>query len=222
MSALLFGSIGTLADTSELQRQAFNDAFREHGLPWVWEREEYRELLARPGGAQRIAEYAQTTGTPDVDAVAVHRTKSARFRELLAQQPPSLRDGVLDTVRAGREQGHKVALVTSTSAENVATLLEVVPELSREDFDLVVDVSQVPAPKPDPAAYRFALEQLGEDAGSAVAIEDNIGGLQAARAADLRCVGFPGSNNTEHDFSAATTTVDRLTFDDVQAALAAA
>jgi HAD superfamily hydrolase (TIGR01509 family) len=222
MSALLFGSIGTLADTSELQRQAFNDAFATHGLPWRWEREEYRELLARPGGAQRIAEYAQSTGTEDVDAVAVHRTKGERFRALLAEQPPVLRDGVLETVRDGRAHGHKVALVTSTSAENVAALLAAVPELSREDFDVVVDVAQVPEPKPDPAAYRFALEQLGEDAAHAVAIEDNIGGLQAADAAGVRCVAFPGSNNTTHDFGAATTTVRRLSLDALQTVLTAA
>jgi hypothetical protein len=41
MSAILFGSIGPIADTSELQRQAFNQAFQAHGLDWCWHREEY-------------------------------------------------------------------------------------------------------------------------------------------------------------------------------------
>ena len=40
MSAILFGSISTLADTSEMQRAAFNEAFRAHGLDWSWSREE--------------------------------------------------------------------------------------------------------------------------------------------------------------------------------------
>ena len=34
MATILFGSISTLADTSELQRQAFNDAFKAYGLDW--------------------------------------------------------------------------------------------------------------------------------------------------------------------------------------------
>ena len=38
MSAILFGSISTLADTSELQRRAFNEAFEAHGLDWNWSR----------------------------------------------------------------------------------------------------------------------------------------------------------------------------------------
>src|SRR5579875_2388832 len=62
MTAVLFGSIGTLADTSELQREAFNEAFREHGLDWNWSRDEYRELLRDSGGAKRIAAYAQERG----------------------------------------------------------------------------------------------------------------------------------------------------------------
>ncbi|WP_354699087.1 Protein CbbY [Paraconexibacter sp. AEG42_29] len=219
MSTLLFGSIGTLADTSELQRQAFNDAFKTHDLPWQWDREEYQTLLASSGGADRISEYAKSTGTDGVDATAVHQTKSERFRELLAEAPPALRDGVADTIKAGRTGGHKLALVTTTSPENVdAILTALAPAVSRDDFDLIVDTTQVDQPKPDPAAYRFALEQLNSDAADAVAIEDNVGGVQAARAADLRCFGFPGSNNAAHDFSAATKTVERLDLDELTAA----
>ncbi len=51
MPAVLFGSISTLADTSELQRAAFNDAFAEHGLDWSWSREDYVAMLATNGGA---------------------------------------------------------------------------------------------------------------------------------------------------------------------------
>ena len=32
--AVLFGSIGTLAETSDLQRNAFNEAFKISGLNW--------------------------------------------------------------------------------------------------------------------------------------------------------------------------------------------
>ena len=35
--AILFGSIGTLAETSDLQRNAFNEAFKISGLNWFWD-----------------------------------------------------------------------------------------------------------------------------------------------------------------------------------------
>lgn len=44
LSALLFGSISTIADTSERQRHAFNEAFAEHGLDWQWDRDEYLKV----------------------------------------------------------------------------------------------------------------------------------------------------------------------------------
>ena len=62
MPAVLFGSIGALADTSELQREAFNEAFDAHGLDWNWSRDEYRALLAgqrRRGPDRRLRQLAR-------------------------------------------------------------------------------------------------------------------------------------------------------------------
>ena len=43
--AVLFGSIGTIIETSEIQRQSFNDAFKEVGLDWYWNKIEYKLSL---------------------------------------------------------------------------------------------------------------------------------------------------------------------------------
>jgi beta-phosphoglucomutase-like phosphatase (HAD superfamily) len=114
MAVVLFGSIGTIADTSELQRAAFNDAFRQHGLDWNWSRQEYRELLRDSGGASRIASYAEARGD-EVDAEAVHRTKSELFQGKLRASRPALRPGLVDTIEQARRNGYKLALVTTTS-----------------------------------------------------------------------------------------------------------
>ena len=47
MKAILFGSIGTLIETSDLQREAFNQAFKEAGLDWYWDQEDYTKLLKK-------------------------------------------------------------------------------------------------------------------------------------------------------------------------------
>ena len=83
MPAMFFGSISTIADTSELQRQAFNDAFAEHGLDWHWDRDAYQALLQSSGGSDRVTEYARSKGD-SIDAEAVHRTKSELFQQRLA------------------------------------------------------------------------------------------------------------------------------------------
>jgi len=215
VSALLFGSISTIADTSELQRDSFNEAFATHGLDWRWDREEYVALLTSNGGADRVAQYAADRGQ-DVDAAAVHRTKTELFQQKLAEGTVSARPGVIETLRAAQDAGTQVALVTTTSPENVKALVQALqPDLSLEDFDLVVDSSAVSSPKPDRAAYVYTLGRLGVEAGQAVAVEDNVGGLQAAQAAGIACVAFPNTNTVSHDFSAASAVVDHLDLTDL-------
>lgn len=216
MSAILFGSIGTIADTSELQRQAFNQAFKAHGLDWCWNREEYLTMLEKSGGQKRIADYADSTGQT-VDAEAIHRSKSELFQKSLTESQVPPRSGVVETIQDAKSKGLKLALVTTTSQKNISLLMEALhPNIQATDFNLIVDASSVEHPKPDKAAYTFALEKLGEKSGDCIAIEDNLDGVEAAIAAGLNCVAFPGKNTAHHDFKEAQHRVDRLDFDELR------
>ncbi len=213
MSAILFGSISTVADTSELQREAFNQAFDAHGLGWRWDRDEYLSMLGTSGGRTRIAEYAAAHGQT-VDAAAVHDTKSTLFQQNLAASGIGPRAGVVETIRGAKDRGLKVGLVTTTSTANVEALIAALaPAVRAGDFDVIVDASSVEQPKPDKAAYEFAVASLGEDKGGCVAVEDNVDGVRAAAAAGLPCVAFPNENTAGHDFSAADRCVDHVDID---------
>src|SRR5579875_3352435 len=111
MPALLLGSISTVADTSELQRQAFNQAFAAHGLNWRWDQEQYRSMLSESGGQARITGYAKSLGQ-SVDAQAVHETKSRIFQENLATSGITPRAGIADSLEGVRAHGWKVGFVT--------------------------------------------------------------------------------------------------------------
>jgi HAD superfamily hydrolase (TIGR01509 family) len=216
MPTILFGSIGTIADTSELQRQAFNQAFKAYGLDWHWNRAEYLTMLEKSGGQNRVADYARSTGQT-VDAEAIHRSKSEFFQKNLAESQVSPRYGVVDTIQKAKSHGLKLAFVTTTSQENVAMLLKALrPNIQATDFDLIVDASKVEQSKPDRAAYTFAIEDLGERPENCIAIEDNLDGVEAAIAAGLSCVAFPGENTAGHNFQKADYSVDRLDFDELQ------
>lgn len=221
MSAILFGSISTLVDTSELQRRSFNEAFKSHQLDWSWSQEEYRSMLGSNGGADRIAQYAAEHGD-EVDAETVHSTKSDIFQRLVAESSLVARPGVAEVIESASARGVKLGFVTTTSRRNVdAVLAALSPEVSSDSFGVIVYSSSVTAGKPDPAAYTFALEALGETADHCVAIEDNAGGLQAAVAAGIVCVAFPNQNTAQTDFSTAIETVDALDPDRVHALMAA-
>jgi HAD superfamily hydrolase (TIGR01509 family) len=212
MPAILFGSISSIADTSELQRESFNQAFEQHGLDWRWERDDYAAMLEKNGGQDRIAEYAASRGE-DVDAAAVHRTKSEIFQARLAEEGAAARPGVVELVGAARKDGVLLGLVTTTSPENVSALsAALIPRVDVSSFDVVVDSSDVEHTKPDPDAYTYALETLGVEAADCVAIEDNPGGVQAAVTAGIRCVAFPNANTARQDFEGASARVDQLDY----------
>lgn len=220
MPAILFGSISTVADTSELQRDAFNKAFAAHGLNWVWDQDLYRSMLADSGGQSRVAQYAESVGET-VDAKAVHQTKSEIFRESLAIAEVTPRAGVVDAIKYAQANSWQIGLVTTTAGENVSALLSALsPAVASQDFDVIVDSSVVEQPKPDKAAYVHALQQISVEPGACVAIEDNVDGVASAVAAGVACVAFPNQNTSEQDFAAAALRVDRLDAGELQQQMA--
>jgi HAD superfamily hydrolase (TIGR01509 family) len=216
MAAILFGSIGTLADTSELQRQAFNEAFEAHGLNWQWHREEYLAMLEKSGGQQRIADYAISVGQT-VDAEAIHKSKSKIFQKNLIKSQILPRIGVVETIQEAKNRGAKLAFTTTTSPENVSFLIDALsPNIKVSDFDVITNFSSVERSKPYEDVYIFALEKLGEKPENCIAIEDNLDGVKAAKSAGLDCAAFPGENTAHHDFAQAQIVFDRLNFDELQ------
>ncbi len=59
IKALIFDLDGTLADTEEGHRVAFNLAFERYRLGWNWSRDEYRALLKTTGGKERLGAYIE-------------------------------------------------------------------------------------------------------------------------------------------------------------------
>ena len=173
-------------------------------------------MLEQSGGQKRIADYANST-KQTVDAAAIHKSKSEIFQKSLTESQIVPRLGVIETIQSAKSKGLKLALVTTTSQENILLLIEALhPSVQAADFNVIVHASSVKHPKPDKDAYVFALEKLGEKSDDCIAIEDNLDGVEAATAAGLNCVAFPGENTAHHNFSKAQLLVNRLDFDELQ------
>lgn len=218
MTAILFGSIGTIADTSEIQRESFNEAFRSHGLDWSWDRAEYQQMLAISGGRSRIASYAESRGEI-FDAASVHSTKSTVFQNRL-RHGVDARPGVLELIERAKGEGVRLALVTSTSPSNVSTLIDGIGAGVRDSFEFILDATMVADVKPDPAVFQLALEKLAVEPSLALAIEDNVDGIKAAKSAGLWTAAFPNAYTSGHDFSAADHIVGELDGDTACALIA--
>ena len=99
----------------------------------------------------------------------------------------TVHDPIVDHVRALRDQGYKLALVTNHVREGSAAWRSMVPV--DELFDVVIDSSEVGMRKPNPAIFHHALEELGGiPPEEAVFLDDTPGNVDGARRAGLHAI----------------------------------
>jgi HAD superfamily hydrolase (TIGR01509 family) len=211
LQALLFDVDGTLADTEEAHRQAFNEAFAVHGLPWRWDPELYIELLQVTGGKERVRAYVASLGLPaaEVERIAqlvpqIHETKTRHLASLIALGKVSLRPGIARLIAEARAAGLPLAIASTTSPANVHALLSKALDPEAVSWFRVIATGDVVAQKkPAPDIYLLALAQLGCAPEDCVAFEDSELGVRAANAAGLFTVATPNRWTAGHDLSAA-------------------
>ena len=190
LEALIFDVDGTLAETEELHRAAFNEAFAAAGLGWHWDQALYAELLSVTGGKERIAHFQQVSAQPaPLDAAAIaalHAGKTARYAARVAQGGLALRPGVRRLLTEAQAAGLRLAIATTTSRPNVEALLAACAPLPA--FHVIAAGDEVARKKPAPDVYLAALSALGLPADACLAIEDTENGLRSAAGAGLRCL----------------------------------
>jgi HAD superfamily hydrolase (TIGR01509 family) len=216
LQAVIFGSIGSIVETSDIQRQAFNAAFTAAGLDWNWDAKTYRDLLQINGGQNRIQAYRdadpQRQGVTDTTIAEMHKSKTEYYAAMLENIPLHPRPGVAELVEACCQEGVHTAFCTSTARDNVNGIGAALAGLLPFDrFQTIVTIDQITHPKPAPDAYIYCLQQLGLTADQVVAIEDTPVSMAAAQAAGITTIATPGATTTSQDFSAADLTVSDLT-----------
>lgn len=227
LKALIFDVDGTLAETEELHRFAFNRTFAEHGLDWSWDRDVYRALLDVSGGKERIRHYVETRGAsipgePGHFVGGLHARKTAIYTELIADGGVELRPGVRQVIETAAANGVRLAIATTTSRSNVCALLHSAFGNDADGlFEAICAGDCVPAKKPAPDVYVEALRRLSLSAEDCLAIEDSRNGLLAAHAAGIPTIVTPGIYTDDQDFAEALAVLPDLGDPRVAALLAA-
>jgi HAD superfamily hydrolase (TIGR01509 family) len=211
LKALIFDVDGTVADTEEVHRQAFNAAFLEMELWWNWSAGEYMELLKISGGPERIARYIDGL---KVDAAekrrlaglvpAIHRVKTRLYHELISGGRAPVRRGVVRLMNEARAGGLALALAATSSTSNIEALVSA--SLGRDAlgwFGVIASVDQVAARKPAPDLYLRVAAQLRVSPAECVVLEDSANGVRAAKAAGMVTIATPSRWTATQDFSAA-------------------
>jgi HAD superfamily hydrolase (TIGR01509 family) len=223
VKTLIFDCDGVLADTErDGHRVAFNQTFREFGLPVEWSEAEYAVKLQIAGGKERMAslltpEFVRANGLPeDADGQTAllaqwHKRKTAIYTEMVAAGQLPTRPGIHRIIVEAQDAGWTMGVASTSAEPSVRAILERAAGPDRAArFDLVLAGDVVEHKKPAPDIYLLALERLGVTAAETLVIEDSRNGLLAANAAGLRCVMTVNGYTEEEDNSEAILVVSSL------------
>jgi len=196
LKAVIFDFDGTILDTETPEFMAWQQIYREHGsslepLDWV-----HCIGTAAIFDPHLLLE-ERSGGSLDRDRVQVRR------RTLLDPllEAELLRPGVLEVLDSARGRGLKTAIASSSSRDWLERWLAKF-EL-RNSFASLHGREDVEEVKPNPALYLRALEALEVEAHEAIALEDSLHGLRAAKAAGITTVVVPNAMTCHLDLSEA-------------------
>jgi len=209
LRGLVFDVDGTLAETEDLHRRAFNEAFIESELDWSWDRVLYKKLLDTTGGKERIGVYQRDYlgGSQVLDSEEItelHKIKTKRYVALIDRGALTLRPGIQSLLSEARRAGLFLAIATTTSYPNIDALSYCCwSKPAAEIFDVIASGDEVKNKKPAPDVYQLSLERLSFSADDCVAFEDSENGLLSAKAAGLRVIVTPGIYTEDQVFEGA-------------------
>jgi len=215
LKCLLWDVDGTLADTErDGHRVAFNMAFEAAGLERRWDEATYGELLKVTGGKERMRFDIDRGGMADMSDAQIaglHAGKTQMYQQLIADGAIPLRPGVRRLLEEARAAGVIIGVSTTTTPAALDALIE--HSLGHEWFDYFAVLAAgdiVPAKKPAPDIYQYAMDELGVSPAETMALEDSGNGWLSAQAAGLKCVVTVNGYTRGQDFTGADLVVSEF------------
>ena len=220
MTALIFDSDGVLSDTErEGHLPAFNETFREFGLPVTWSEEEYGRRLKIGGGKERMASllteaFIAEAGLPRereaqlAEVARWHKRKTEIYTGMVADGRLPPRPGITRLIGEALDAGWTLAVASTSAQASVAAILNCAAgPANAARFAVVLAGDVVAKKKPAPDIYNLALQRLHCAAADALVVEDSRNGLEAAAAAGLACVITVSSYTRAENFDEAALVV---------------
>ena len=194
IKGLIFDFDGLILDTELPNLQSWQEVYRAYGqeLPF----EKYILTVGTDEHTFNPLAYLRQHAGNGFDS---HGASSLHEKLLLDNLSfCDLMPGVRQYLQDAKDAEIKVAIASSSTQKWVLGHLE---RLNCEDyFDAIVTADSIYPAKPDPTVYRVSLDLLGIFPKEAVAFEDSVNGVRAARRAEIFCVAVPNSVTLNMDF----------------------
>lgn len=191
--AIIFDFDGLIVDTESVWYDVTKEVMLDYGCDL--QLENFAKYIGTTGGGLYDELNALSNRPIDRDVVRekTHQLYQQRMNDF------TLREGVLDYLKAAKEAGLKIGLASSSDRKWIEDFLERFQ--IRDYFEVIKTADDVKKVKPDPELYLQALEALGVEPKDALCFEDSLNGLTAAVGAGLHCVIVPNPVTQYLDFT---------------------
>ena len=192
---------GTIANTElEAHLPAFNNAFNDFGLDWIWDTNKYIQLLKINGGKNRIKFYSKLIkgDLSDELIIEIHQRKQFHYLEIIKKNCVKLKIGVNRLIEELYRKKVRQFIVTSSSRIQVDLLVEYLFN-GFNPFEFIISSDDVELKKPNPLPYLKAVQLSGIKTNNSIVFEDSNPGLISSLAAKLPTIFIPSNIPTVLD-----------------------
>lgn len=179
---VLFDWDGTLADTRQVIVTTFQQVVQEIGASTS---SEFIERRIGTGAERTFKEILKANNKSFDEALIKKLLKRKIEAEIKLGGTVKLFPGALELLKAlqGRT---RIALASMNNSAVIEHLLDIMK--IRDCFEVILTVEEVSKFKPDPEIFLKCAAKLRVKPKDCVVVEDSIFGVQAARAAGMKCI----------------------------------
>ena len=214
LKAIIFDFNGVIVDDEPLHLELFRKVLQEEMI-FLTDEDYHEKYLGYDDRGCFTAVLCDNSRTPDAANEAFIQElidRKAEYYRQAIQERMLLFPGVVDLVRRSAE-AYPLAITSGALRSEIEFVLE--RGEIRNCFQVIVAAEDVSECKPDPEGYLKALEQLNAalnaeiQAHECLVIEDSLAGIEAAKAAGMRCVAVTNSYSAQ-ELTAADSVVTSL------------
>lgn len=206
LKGIIFDMDGTITLTEELHHKAFSEIFRKFSVEYDLNMHVRR--FAGAGSEQTFKTIFNESGIPASEEKIQEciALKKELYSKLIQESEIKTVPGVHEFVKRIHERGLKKIIATGNSnLDAVRFILKKVWLL--EYFPDILSIKEVGRGKPFPDVFLEAAKRIGCAAGACVVLEDALNGVQAAKAAGIRCIAFQTTTGKEELLKAGASVV---------------
>ncbi len=202
MKAVIFDMDGVLVDSQPYHYRADIETMAKYGIN---KDVKFFEAFAGTVTADRMKTLKEMFGL-DASLQEMIDVREQMILDIVAEENIQAVRGIPELLKSIKARGLKTAVASSSSYDLINMVLNKTG--IAEYFDSLTSGMDVKRGKPAPDVFLFAAERLGAAPNDCLVVEDSENGVKAAKAANMKALGYINPTSGKQDLSMADVVTD--------------